>query len=76
MQIDLTGITETEVSVFTAELEADGFTYDEDYTTLYGAEWAITGIRFMSSVAAMQILTRYAETERLTRAVLADAEDS
>lgn len=63
MTTEITGITEDEVVSASAMLDEKGFSYDEDYTTLYGARWAIVGLRFSNPNAAALVLARYATVE-------------
>lgn len=60
MQIDITGLTEDTVVAASAELEDAGFQYDEDFTTLYGFRWTITGMRFTNVAAAQAVLPKLA----------------
>ena len=48
MHIDITGLDETEVEAITTMFESWGLEYDTDFTTLYGKEWAITGVRLIT----------------------------
>ena len=59
MKLQITGITEDEVVSASALLDESGFQYDEDYTTLYGAGWAVVGIEFTNADAAAVVVARY-----------------
>jgi hypothetical protein len=48
MHIDISGLTEEDVVLISVILDDNGFTYDEDYTALYSAGWAVTGVRIMN----------------------------
>jgi hypothetical protein len=81
MNIRITGVTEAEVERVTALLDVHGFEYDADYTTLYGAAWAIVGLEFTNPAAAQVAVTAYAdaaETDAVADAWAArvDAADS
>jgi precorrin-4 methylase len=54
MIIEITDVTEQQVDRITARLENDGFRYDEDFTTLYGAQWKIVGVRFMGNAVTIR----------------------
>lgn len=49
--IRITTLTEREVTQLAKALEAEGFEYDEDYTTLYGSGWSITGVELYTANA-------------------------
>lgn len=61
VRIEVTGLTETDVVRFSAALDAAGFKYDEDYTTLYGDRWEITGLVIVGVAAEAFIRRMYAE---------------
>lgn len=48
MRVDITELSEEDVVLISVMLDDNGFRYDEDYTTLYGPGWTITGVRIMS----------------------------
>lgn len=60
MKIRITDITEDDVVSASAELDEQGYKYDEDYTTLYGAKWAIVGLEFTNPRAAVMFLAQEA----------------
>ncbi|MEX2179333.1 MAG: hypothetical protein WD801_11515 [Gemmatimonadaceae bacterium] len=57
MHIEIKGLTEKQVEVLTEQLEAGGFDYDVDYTTLYGEGWAIVGLS-VSDVRANAVVAQ------------------
>jgi hypothetical protein len=59
MQIQITGMNEDDVVVASGLLDDAGFQYDEDYTTLYGAQWAIVGMQFSNADAAALVIEQY-----------------
>src|SRR2546429_604820 len=61
MTIEITHIAEAAVLSASALLDARGLSYDEDYTTLYGAAGAIVGLRFANPVAAVLVAARFIE---------------
>lgn len=52
MLVRITEVSEDEVLAVSEQLEARGFKYDEDFTTIYGEAGAIVGLEFMSDEAA------------------------
>ena len=48
MRVDITELSEEDVVLISVMLDDNGFQYDEDYTTLYGPGWTVTGVRIMS----------------------------
>ena len=54
MIIEITDVTEQQIEAITARLERDGYSYDEDFTTLYGAQWKLVGVRFMGNAVTVQ----------------------
>ena len=42
------GCPRSGTTLLSVMLDDNGFPYDSDYTTLYGAGWAVTGIEIMS----------------------------
>lgn len=67
VRITFTGLTETDVVRFSAALDAAGFKYDEDYTTLYGAAWEVTGLMIVGAAAEAFVRRTYAEELILPR---------
>ena len=53
MQVRVTEVTEDEVHGVSEMLEKEGFTYDVDFTTLYGEQGAVVGLQFMTPAAAV-----------------------
>src|SRR4051794_30147869 len=76
VHIEITGLSETDVVRFSAALDAAGFKHDEDYETLYGAGWAITGLRIMGAAAEAFIRRTYAEELILPRRSHGSPEDN
>ena len=56
MRIDITNLTEADVTRATAVLDDLGYRYDVDYTTLYGAGWAIVGLSCRDGGAAVIVI--------------------
>lgn len=50
-RIEITGLGEAEVNALSEMLVAEGLEHDVDFTTLYGREWDICGIRAMTAPA-------------------------
>lgn len=48
MHIEIVGLDEGEVQTVSAQLDAQGLEYDVDYTTLYGTEWSLVGVRLLT----------------------------
>jgi hypothetical protein len=60
MRVDITELSEEDVVLISVMLDDNGFQYDEDYTTLYGAGWTITGVRIMSVKANALVAESFA----------------
>jgi hypothetical protein len=63
MRIDIKDLSEEDVVLISVMLDDNGFKYDEDYTTIYGEGWTVTGLRIMSVQAnalVAQALARWA----------------
>jgi hypothetical protein len=67
MRIDIKDLSEEDVVLLSVMLDDAGFQYDTDYTTLYGAGWAVTGLRIMSVQANALVAEAFARWASLPR---------
>lgn len=56
MTVDIKEIDEATVINACGLLEEHGFEYDVDFTTIYGARWAIVGLRITNARAASLVV--------------------
>jgi hypothetical protein len=60
MRVEIKDLSEEDVVLISVMLDDNGFTYDEDYTTIYGPGWTITGLRIMSVQANALVAQAFA----------------
>jgi hypothetical protein len=70
MRIDIKDLSEQDVVLLSVMLDDNGFKYDKDYTTLYGAGWTVTGIRIMSVQANALVAQAFARWAALPATTL------
>jgi hypothetical protein len=70
MRIDIKDLSEQDVVLLSVMLDDNGFKYDEDYTTLYGARRTVTGLRIMSVQANALVAQAFARWATLPATTL------
>ena len=67
MRVEIKDLSEEDVVLISVMLDDAGFEYDTDYTTLYGAGWAVTGVRIMNPRANALVAEAFARWTMLPR---------